>query len=284
MIDLRELRRLLVTEACEAELNVRQSTIKVLPQVQEPEVTALFVVDLDKRLSHASANGRVAAAVQADLQQAFRVTGVVPPKSLPHVTNGLIARVLRHGFADEARSGADFGLLVLQPLFQFRWCHDFHLERGGQRRGILVQAKRRLYADRWNQLTATQESVLPERMVYAALLRYEFEDARNTRLKEFRWNILAGVGVPDLVKWLRSGDFPEALDTSGLVAGLSMGRLGTDNTNLIDRDICRVDGAFVVVDVDWRDGEDPGPEVLRLNRELVEAESQHEKIEQRLQH
>lgn len=52
-------------------------------------------------------------------------------------------------------------------------------------------------------------------------------------LKRFRWNVLTGAEVSDLIVWLRSGTFPEAVDTATLVAGVSFGRYGTSDPKII---------------------------------------------------
>ncbi len=284
MIDLSELRRVLVREFRDGELCVRESAGRPLPRTQEPEVTALFAFEVDRRLEQASNAGSIASAVQADLERAFRQRGVAAPNRLVQVTNGLIARVLRHSPVEEAQAGGDFGLLVVEPLFIFRWGHHLDLRRGGRKRGMLVQAKRCLYGGRWNRLTPTQQERLPGRMAYAALLRYEFEDVSNAQLKEFRWNLLAHTDISEVTEWLRSGDFPVSVGTGALVAGLSIGSHGTDDPQLIERDICAEASSFLVVEVDWREGEDPGPALSYLNLESVGKQTQREEVRIRLGH
>jgi hypothetical protein len=269
MIDLSNLRRLLVSEFNEAETVVRQFACRALPQVQETEITAVFGVEVERRLQSASDDGRIANAVLRDLENAFQRSGVAPGNSLTNVTNGLVARVVRHRPAEEKRDGGDFGLVMVEPIFRFRWHNHLDIERGGRKNGLLVQAKRRPYGQAWNQLTETQEQVLGARMPYAALLRYEFDDDGNTQLKNFRWNALAGVTVAELISWLRSGTFPSSVDTSELVAGVSLGRYGTSDPEIIKEDICSDAGAFLIVEVDWKDDDDPSQALLRLNRDLT---------------
>lgn len=278
MIHFPALARLLSTAICAAELSAREAVLRSLRRAQEPEITTLLVVEVDRQLSKATAEGRVAATVLADLDRALcNAASGYQPHSLRRLTQGLVARVLRHGPADEKRSGADIGFLVVQPHIEFRWGH-LHLERRGQKRGILAQSKRRLFRGRWNQLTENQRAVLPGRMAYAALLRYEFEDLKNTKLKAFRWNLLADADVSDVSQWLCSGEFPADLDTGELVSGLCSGCWGTDDGQLIEQDICPMDGKYMVVEVDWRDGEDPESHLRRLNRELLEVRSQHTQL------
>lgn len=270
MIDLRELRRVLVDEIDKAETRVLQSVHASLPRAKEDDITTLFVVEAERGLEDATKSGRIAFAVRTDLENAYWSHGRVPPTRLAQVSDGLVARVRKQGPAEEARTGGDFGLLLVEPRFDLRWDAHLDLRRCGLKRGLLVQAKRRLRGGRWNQFTSTQLRRLPERMAYTALLRYEFADAGGRQLKSFDWHPLSGLSISAVAEWLRSGDFPNAVNTSAVVAGVSRGEYGTDDQAVIERDICPDAGSYVVIEVDWQDGEDPGPLVIRLNREAAE--------------
>ena len=106
-------------------------------------------------------------------------------------------------------------------------------------------------------------------MAYTALLRYEFVDVEGQQLRSFEWNPLSGTRISEVTSWLQSGAFPASFDTSAIVAGLSRGDYGTDDQNVIERDICPDAGSYVVVEVDWRDADDPGLLVRQLNREIA---------------
>jgi len=278
MIDLSELRRLVVQEFREAERRARESVSRTLRQAREEEVTALFATEVERELEKASNSGAIAFAVRTDLERAYQMQRGSAPKRLAQVTNGLIARVSRHGLAEERKTGGDFGLLVVEPLFRLRWGPYLEVERVGRKRGILVQAKRCLHGGRWNQLTDKQEQRLPERMAYAALLRYEFADVDNRQLNEFRWTLLAQREISEAIEWLRSGNFPGSVDTADLVAGLSRGSYGTDDPQIIERNICVDAGPSVVVEVDWEEGTDPGPSIRSLNRDVTWRQTQPEKV------
>lgn len=270
MIDLRELRHLLVDEISKAETRVIQSVHLSLAGAKEDDITTLFVVEAERGLKDATDSGRVAAAVRTDLDSGYRARGCSPPRRLQHITDGLVARLRKQQPAEEERTGSDFGLLLVEPQFQIRWGAQLDLQRGGLKRGLLVQAKRRFRNGRWNQLTSTQLKRLPERMAYTALLRYEFLDPRRRNLRSFDWHPLSGLAVSAVAQWLTSGDFPDAVATSAVVAGLSHGEYGTDDQNIIERDICPDAGSYVVIEVDWEDGEDPKDLVVSINREVAE--------------
>jgi hypothetical protein len=276
VIDLVDLRKLLVAEIIKAEAKAIESVRLSLHGAKEDDITTLFIVEAERGLNEATDSRRVAAAVRADLERGYRSGGYSPPRRLQHITDGLVARLRRQQPEDEGRTGADFGLLLVEPRFQLRWGASLDLQRAGLKRGLLVQAKRRLRDGRWNQLTARQQKRLPERMAHAALLRYEFVDGRRRNLRSFAWHILTGLATPAVVQWLASGAFPDALETSAIVAGLSRGDYGTADPGVIERDICPDAGSYVVLEIDWEDGHDPEDVVVRINRDLTEQTLHHE--------
>lgn len=134
---------------------------------------------------------------------------------------------------------------------------------------VLVQAKRRYRDGRWNRLTKTQCERLPQRMDYTALVRYEFADYGCQNLQAFSWHPLLGRNISDADQWLKRGDFPDAVATSAVVASLSSGEYGTDDLEIIEREICPDTGRCMIIEVDWADGEDPGALVEGVNWEVA---------------
>lgn len=267
MIDLQHLRLLLIDEIRKAEAHVIQSVRLSLPGAKEDDITALFIVAAERALTEATDSGRVAAAVRSDLESEYRRRGHSPPHRLQHITDGLVARLRRQQPAEEKRTGGDFGLLVVEPHFDLRWDKQLDLQRGGRKRGLLVQAKRRFRSGRWNQLTPNQVNRLPERTSYTSLLRYDFGDSLRHDLQSFRWHLLSGTAVSVVSHWLTSGTFPDALATHAVIAGLSRGEYGTDDKEIIDREICPDAGSYIVIEIDWEDGSGPEDVVVSINRE-----------------
>jgi hypothetical protein len=107
-------------------------------------------------------------------------------------------------------------------------------------------------------------------MAYTVLLRYEFVDPTRRNLRSFYWHPLSGLAVSAVAQWLTSGDFPNAVTTSAIVEGLSYGKYGTDDQNIIELDICPDARSYVVIEVDWKDDEDPEDLVVSINREVAE--------------
>ena len=270
MIDLRDLRQLLVDEISRAETRVIQSVQLSLAGAKEDDITTLFVVEAGRGLKEATDSRRVAAAVRSDLERGYRAHGYSPPHRLQHITDGLVARLRKQQPVEEKRTGGDFGLLLVEPQFQVRWGAQLKLQRGGLKYGLLVQAKRRFRDGRWNRLTSTQVRMLPGRMAYTALLRYEFLDPKRRNLRSFDWHPLSGLALSAVAQWLTSGDFPNAVTTSAIVEGLSRGEYGTDDQDIIERDICPDAGSYVVIEIDWKDDEDPEDLVVSINQEIAE--------------
>src|SRR5262245_59047519 len=131
MIDLRALRQLLADEMDAAECGVIGSVSRSVKNATETEITVLLIVEAENRLRAATSDGRVAAAVQEDLERAYRAQGHAPPQALRHVTEGLVARLRKQQPSEERRTGADFGLLLVEPRFDLRWGLQLDLKRGG---------------------------------------------------------------------------------------------------------------------------------------------------------
>lgn len=269
MINLKDLRHLIVKEINKAEKQVIKDVHLSLANAKEDEITTLFVVEAERGLKEATESGRVAAAVRSDLEREYRVHGYSPPRRLKHLTDGLVARLRKQQPNEEMESGGDFGLLIVEPQFQLRWDKKIDLYRTGLKRGLLVQAKLRYRNGRWNQFTKKQTRVLPERLDYTALLRYEFLDASRRNLHEFNWHLLSGNNISKVIQWLTSGNFPVAETTSAIVEGLSKGEYGTDDKEIIDQEICPDAGSYTVIEIDWKEGENPEDILVNLNREIT---------------
>lgn len=269
MIDLKNLRHLVASEIKKAEMQVIKDVHLSLDNAKEDEITTLFVVNAERGLKEATENGRVAAAVRSDIERGYWAHGHSPPRKLRHLTDGLVARLRKQQSTEEIKTGGDFGLLLIEPQFRLHWDNKIDLYRAGLNRGLLVQAKRRCIDGRWNQLTETQEMILPKRLNYTALLRYDFVDYSRKNLHTFNWNLLSGNTITEIIHWLKSDEFPVSVTTSEIVAGLSKGEYGTDDQDIIEQDICPDAGSYTVIEIDWKEGEDPEGIVLNLNRDVA---------------
>lgn len=270
MIHLSELTNLLVHEISQAESRVVEGVPKRIPRAKEDNITALFAWETEQGLKDATDTGRVQEAVRTDLESGYYSHGLTPPFGLHRISDGIVARLRPQPPTDEIKTGGDFGLLLVEPQFQFGLAEQLDLRRRGLKQGLLVQAKRRRRDGSWNSLTRNQCEKLPRRMDYAVLLRYEFADDECQNLQAFSWHPLLGQNLADVEEWLRRGDFPAAVRTPELVASLSRSEFGTEDLEIIEREICPDAGRCVIIEIDWADGEDPGALLESVNWEVAE--------------
>lgn len=279
MIDLKDLRQLVASEIKKAEMQVTTDVHLSLDNAKEDEITTLFVVNAERGLKEATENGRVAAAVRRDIERGYWANGHSPPRKLRHLTDGLVARLRKQQSTEEINTGGDFGLLLVEPKFRLHWDSKLDLYRAGLKRGLLVQAKRRCVDGRWNLLTSKQKKMLPKRLDYTALLRYDFVDYIRKNLHTFNWNLLSGNTITETNHWLKSDDFPVPVTTFEIVEGLSKGEYGTDDKDIVEQEICPDAGSYTVIEIDWKEGEDPEDIVLNLNRDVaMQKTAQKQKV------
>lgn len=264
-IELRQLGRLLSEIFATAEVETVRKVRRTFPRAPEDRITTVFAAEAEQLVDEATASRRAALAIRSDLEQAYSLHGLHPMRLL-RLTDGLIARVRTQSPKEEGRTGADFGLLWVAPTFQLRWDRKLTIHRG-ERRGLLVQAKKRRSRTGWRRFTPSQLAALPTRLEYAALLRYNIGTYQNSELPSFAWNPLAGHEMISAVEWLSSDQFPPFLTTGEILEKLSNAELGTDDQSVIERDVCPQAGSHIVIEIDWPD--DPRAALSALNREVA---------------
>jgi hypothetical protein len=136
---IRNLIDLICRQAELAEERVRQQVRASFPEAGEEQITTLFQGALTEELSRASASNEIATAFAKDL----RASGAsLPEVDTYSISQGLIARVSWHPRHVEARTGGDFGLVLIRPKLK-RTLQGLIIEEG-MPTGLLVQAKRKV--------------------------------------------------------------------------------------------------------------------------------------------
>ena len=102
-------------------------------------------------------------------------------------------------------------------------------------RGILCQAKLKRANGRWNTFGKKQNSILPERLKYLALLLYRYEDAERHFLQPFKWQ---RCDVPSLFfdqikEWFKKDSFPSLEKSDSIIK-----ELGNGDIVAMDREHC----------------------------------------------
>jgi hypothetical protein len=245
-----------IAASCEAaEQAVRQQIERKYDSADEEFITRLFHGELRFALKTATEKRAISDAFHADLTAAL--SGAFDSHTLQNLSADIFAESRFHKRSVEAKTGADFGLLIVRPFVQYT-SHSLAITMAKQ--GLLCQAKLR-HEDVWGTLTKTQKKVLKNRTQFLSLVLYSYADEKLTKLNPIEWQPCNGVTLRKLSNWLKYQSFPKKLSTADLVRALGSGELGTDDAALI-RDI--IDGSnvpVIVITIDWPDDRRPDPEI-----------------------
>jgi hypothetical protein len=258
----------------EAEKGLQHQVQNYSPGLSEEEITTSFHTELVKALFSASSGKEIEAAFIRDFRLSFSHDDIdIDPSQ---IARGLKATVTLHKRATEKLTGGDFGLVILRPRIVHRYS-SLHITEYG--RGLLVQAKLKA-AKRWPGFTKNQEKLLPNRVSYLALLLYSYWDASIRRqLKPFAWKIAAGMSVEDLKRFLKQDDPTLTQTSSDIVQQLSLAKIGTDDSTLINQLISPQANRSLVIEIDWPPDERPGSQIQVHTKHHRNVEKVH--IQQR---
>ena len=250
----------------DAESDLQAEINQYAPSASEELITQNFHKELSRTLSAASANRSIELAFLNDLDRSGWRQKVKFDSR--RIARGLIAEVTLHKPETEKLSGGDLGLVVVRPQLQLAQ-RAINISDMGQ--GLLVQAKLK-GPQRWGTFTRNQERILPKRMNYLALLLYQYADPERRRLNSFVWQLADGMSFEDLKACLKRDHFPYSLDSSRVIAGLTSGRIGTAERQLIDTLISPDQNRALIIRIHWSDGEPPSS-ALRVHSAYETSET-----------
>lgn len=239
----------------------------------EEKITDLFHAELEIELNQASDNGLVASAFLCDLKRAFPR---ISETSLSfNVSRRLVATVSFHAGEVEKKTGGDLGIVIVRP--DVRWT-GFLLEKDEYKRGLLCQAKIFRRNSQWGRIQPKQAQTLRGKLSYFALLLYRYSDQNGERrdLAPFAWQLGRGATMRRINSWLTSDNFPESQNSQQILRKLAHDQIGTDDQDLIARDITPPQRASLVIEVGWKKPDDPG------DRIYVQQDSQETHLQQRI--
>jgi hypothetical protein len=224
------------------------------PDADEEFITQLFHGKYGAILSFASQQKYIENAFLADLRSAFPTLGA----PLNKIASGLVAEITIHKRSTEKITGGDIGFLVSRPQISHG---DEALLISDYRRGLLCQAKLKNSAGKWGTFTKRQKQVLPERLPYLGLLLYSYADASRRTLNLFNWQVCNDSNIDEVSAWLKNGDFPSMINSDKIISGLSFGKIGTDNDDIINSAITPTKNSSIVIRINWPDDQHPGSSV-----------------------
>jgi len=255
---INNLRNLIVSAWSEAEAQLRQDPIQMQDRDEE-FITGLFSGYLRSEFETATRIGGVEQAFRKDLAEAFPDLDFYYEHQ---IWRGLIATVTFHPKHVEARTGGDFGLVVVRPEVTHEW-QKLRIE-DGHRRGLICQAKifQRATKHRrkpgYGPLSSNEMKVLNSKLDYLALLLYRYEDSARETLAPFEWKIASGATIENIQSWLVHNCIPDKLDSPRALRALIDEKIGTADEKLIDEDISPKVRPSLTITISWKDGDYPG--------------------------
>lgn len=113
-------------------------------------------------------------------------------------------------------------------------------------------------------------------MDYFALLLYRYADQRDERrqLEPFSWQLGRNATVEEIRDWLSSDSFPEPQNSGAVLRALSRDEIGTDDKDLIAKDIAPPLRRALRIEIRWKGGKEPGDSVPVRPRSAVRGEQQ----------
>jgi len=238
-----------------AENEVRKIIAETRPDADEEEITLVLQGELAKYLKIASDIRHIENAFVQDCSRAFPTGNL---KALQTAASGLIAEVSWQNRSTESRTGGDFGIVLARPVVT-RGFDALRIETGN-RRGLLIQAKKRHTDGQWGRLTRNQERLFQTFRSHGALLLYRFADART--LTAFQWNVCRSRQLSTVKNWMLEDAFPKGMSSSELITDLGRGTVGTDDPCIVGTNIAPANQRTLMIRIHWRGDQPPKSQVL----------------------
>lgn len=267
----------------DAEEHVRRDIELSFSGATEEQITTIFQLRLGEEINKISEEKNFESAFQKDIEQAIRweLSGCLPSygikSNIKSISDGLVAKISWHQRHIEAKTGGDFGIVIIQPQIGC-YSDKIEIERCGEQRGLLVQAKLKRFKDtNWGKLTSMQEKLLPKRMKYLSILRYKYLDKNNKNLDKFSWSLFNDNNIDNIKSWLKNDRFPTNKCTNDIIVELGLGEIGTSDKDIINKIIEPQETPTMIIRIDWKD-KGPGFNVNALNKEIEHLLNKNKKL------
>jgi hypothetical protein len=248
-----------------AEDSLRENVRRKSPDRDEESITDLFHSELEEEFAKVSGSGAVARAFLDDLKLVFPKVGIDDLRS--KIARGLVATVSFHPHKIEEKTGGDLGIVLVRPDVQearYGWS-ELTIDRD-YKRGLLCQAKIFRRDSKWGGLTRSQKQTLPHKLKYFALLLYRYADQKGERreLNSFNWQLAVDATVEQVNQWLSADRFPNPQNSQQILGALVRDEIGTDDKEIIEREIAPPLRPSLVIKIGWKD--DKGPESVYVQQ------------------
>ena len=228
------------------------------PNANEEFITFAFYGHIKHELNEASRNKYIERAFLEDLKFALRhqwSANWEVERRLNQRASGLVADIVLHNKRQEAKTGGDFGLIIVHPQIIIN--SDFLEVKKGQSSGLLCQAKLKDKNNRWGSFTKKQKSILPNHMDFTSLVLYSYLDKERVELNPVAWKLCRGNSIPEIEEALKKNPIEETLNTSDIITGLGRREIGTSDQNLIEQIVSPSARQHLELRIYWPKDDDP---------------------------
>lgn len=259
-----------------AEENLRNDIRDYNPDIDEEAITHFFHSQMSKELKLKSDENAIATAFLDDLIKHFHFFRY--RTDILKKYDGLIADITLHNRTTEGRTGGDFGFVLIRPQLQLcsSLSKDRFLKLTDYQRGILCQAKLKKRNGRWGTriFTPKQESVLPERLRFSAILLYSYKDDERHLLQPFKWQRcdFPSLSFYDVKEWFKKDSFPSLQTSDNILEQLGKGEIGTGDKNNLRKFISPPKNRSLIIRIYWPDDKHPGSQVMITRRTQVKSQ------------
>jgi hypothetical protein len=176
-------------------------------------------------------------------------------RQLNQRASGLVADIVLHNKQQEAKTGGDFGLVIVHP--QIIISSDFLEVRKGQSSGLLCQAKLKGKDNKWGSFTKKQRSILPNHMDFTSLVLYSYQDKERMELNSVAWKLCKGNPISEIKGFLKKNPIEETLNTSNIITRLGRREIGTADQSLIEQIVSPSARQHLELRIYWPKDDDP---------------------------
>ncbi len=253
-----------------AETDLRASIETKHHDLDEEVITKLFYGEFRFALNRASEEQRISSAFLRDLKRAF--PNFSTSSCLKIIAENLVADVSLQSRKREGITGGDFGFTITRPQVSVTGPSPYHITpsvadnrvkvlTSKHQFGLLAQAKLKGRTGKWGRFKPNQVKVLPAHMEYLALLLYQYNDKERKKLSTFNWQICCNATIESAKEWLKLGKFPSLIKSSTLINQLGTGKIGTDDSETLDKVIRPTGKPHFSIMVSWPRGKKPPSEM-----------------------
>jgi hypothetical protein len=238
-----------------AELSMREHIKKYYHNVPEEFITTLFYGHINYALQEASENRLIEKAFFRDLRKVVHYSPNLNQRDLDSEfrkqSKGLVADVVLHNKQQEGKTGGDFGLVVIHPEI-LKSPKSIEI-KGGNSSGLLCQAKLRDKQGKWRNFTINQQKILPNYINFTSIVIYSYSNENRTELNPVGWKICKDFKFSEIEEGLKADTLTELISTSEVFMQLGLGKIGTQDQQLIKKVVSPSIRQNLEIRIHWKD-------------------------------